>query len=42
MEAHYHEGGKRTDGPIPDDLVERSKVRAREARSNRSPRVRTT
>jgi len=25
MEAHYHEGGKRTDGPIPDDLAERSK-----------------
>src|SRR4029078_11716712 len=26
MEAHYHDGGKRTDGPIPDDLAERAKA----------------
>jgi len=26
MEAHYHEAGKRADGPIPDDLAERAKA----------------
>ena len=26
MEAHYHDGGKRADGPIPDELAERSKA----------------
>jgi len=26
MEAHYHDGGKRADGPIPDDLAERAKA----------------
>jgi len=26
MEAHIHEGGKRVDGPIPDDLAERAKA----------------
>jgi elongation factor G len=25
MEAHYHDGGKRADGPIPGDLAERAK-----------------
>jgi elongation factor G len=25
MEAHYHDGGKRADGSIPDDLAERAK-----------------
>ena len=25
MEAHLHENGKRTDGPIPDDLAARAK-----------------
>jgi len=26
MEAHYHDAGKRADGPIPDDLAERAKA----------------
>jgi len=26
MEAHIHEGGKRVDGPIPDELAERAKA----------------